>query len=92
MLIKVYRPEGFTASGLFVEPKKSPPIWGHIVAFSPKVRNYIHVSITPGDLVLFHRYAQDDILTTRGTTISMVHVKSIQALFTPPLVEMNTSA
>jgi len=39
-------------------------------------------------MVLFHRYADDVLFRAGELTVSLVHIKSIQALFTPPLVEM----
>jgi hypothetical protein len=87
IVVKLYTPGGFTESGLFVEPKKGPPIWAHILAFHPDVRNYTHIDLTPGDMILFHRYADDVILETEELTLSIIHIKSVQALFSPPLVE-----
>lgn len=92
IIIKLYRPEGFTKSGIFVTPKKGPPIWAHLVAFHPNVRNYTHVDMTPGDMVLFKRYADDIIVRAGDLTLSIVHIKSVSALFTPPLVELNAQA
>lgn len=89
IVVKLYRPEGFTKSGLFVEPKKGPPIWAHVVAFHPHVRNYTHVDINLGDMILFHRYADDPLVQVGDLVLSVVHIKSIQALFTPPLAEMS---
>ena len=88
IVVKLYVPGGFTESGLYVEPKKGPPIWAHILAFHPDVRNYTHLDLTPGDMVLFHRYADDVILATRELTLSIMHIKSVQALFSPPLVKL----
>lgn len=89
LLVRLYRPEGFTRSGLFVEPKKGPPIWAHILAFHPYVHRYTHQFLTPGDMVLFHRYADDVILKVGELTLSIIHIKSVQALFSPPLVELS---
>jgi len=92
ILIRVFKPEGFTKAGLYVQAKKGPSIWGHVLAFHPNVRNYTHVELTPGDMILFHRYADDVILEEGDLTVSILHIKSVQALFSPPLVELHAQA
>jgi co-chaperonin GroES (HSP10) len=92
LVIKLYTPGGFTESGIFVEPKKGPPIWGHVMALPPDIGNYSHVDIGIGDMVLFHRYADDVILRQGEQTLSIIHIKSVQALFSPPLVRLSCTS
>jgi hypothetical protein len=88
ILVRTLKPEGFTKAGLFVNAKKGPAIWAHILAFHPNVGNYTHVPLIPGDMILFHRYSDDVILEAGDLTLSIVHIKSVQALFSPPLVDL----
>lgn len=57
------------------------------MATPTNIGNYTHVEMTPGDMVLFHRYADEVVLIEGNLVLSVVHIKSIEALFTPPLVE-----
>lgn len=99
VLVRPYYPSGYRKSGLWVSRnEKHPPVFGHIVGLAEGIDRYTHpTKLEIGDQVMFRRFAIEVIDETElqepefegeKAPIALLHVKSIQAVFRPPIVSM----
>lgn len=97
--MRPYYPSGYKPSGLWIARNdKHPPVFGHIVGLAQGVDYYTApIKLKIGDHIMFHRFANETIeeLELQEPTfdgekgpVAILHVRAIQAVFRPALVEM----